>query len=90
MASTSNQPQNGSNVFGFAVSGVDSYLSLIASGQAGPIAWTGGAFGPEGGLIGIFVALFGMLRMYGWVWCTRKRASVQSEIAQYSPLDRKT
>jgi membrane protease YdiL (CAAX protease family) len=52
------------NVFGFPVSGVDSHLSLIATGQTGPIAWTGGTFGPEGVLVGILAALLGMLLVY--------------------------
>ena len=38
-------------VFGFPVSGSETHISLIGIHQTGPILWTGGAFGPEGGLI---------------------------------------
>ncbi len=72
-------------VFGFPVSGVDAHLSLIATQQTGPIVWTGGAFGPEGGLIGVLVILLGMLLVYGWVQWTRRRVAVQAELAHYSP-----
>jgi uncharacterized protein len=73
-------------VFGFPVSGFDGHLSLIATQQSGPTLWTGGAFGPEGGLIGILAVLLGMLLVYGWVRWTRRRVSVQAKLAQYSPL----
>jgi membrane protease YdiL (CAAX protease family) len=76
-------------IFGFPVSGSDAHLSLIATKQAGPAVWTGSAFGPEGGLMGLVAALFGVLLIYAWVRLTRDRTSVQAELAQYSPLQRK-
>jgi membrane protease YdiL (CAAX protease family) len=76
-------------IFGFPVSGSDAHLSLIATKQAGPAVWTGSAFGPEGGLMGLVAALFGVLLIYAWVRLTRGRTSVQAELAQYSPLQRK-
>ena len=77
-------------VFGFPVSGGSDRLSLIAIQQSGPTAWTGGAFGPEGGLIVIFAALLGMLLVYGWVRWTHRRASVQADLAQYTTLHPET
>lgn len=71
-------------VFGFPVSGSDAQLSLLATKQAGPVVWTGGAFGPEGGLMGLVAALLGVLLTYAWMRWTRHRASVQAELAQYS------
>lgn len=49
-------------LFGFPVSGMESILEaqLIASDQAGPDLWTGGAFGPEAGLLGVFAMLLGV------------------------------
>jgi membrane protease YdiL (CAAX protease family) len=76
-------------VFGFPVSGSDAQLSLLATEQAGPAVWTGGAFGPEGGLIGLGAVLLGMLLIYAWVRWTRRRACVQAEIAEYTPLQQK-
>lgn len=72
-------------VFGFPVSGSDAHISLFATQQAGPTVWTGGAFGPEGGLMGLVAALLGVLLIYAWVRWTRRRVSVQAELAQYSP-----
>jgi len=40
-------------VFGFRVSGLEFRNSIIQIQQGGPDWWTGGAFGPEAGLIGI-------------------------------------
>lgn len=46
-------------VFGFPVSGSQSATSLFAIQQGGPALWTGGAFGPEAGLIGLVAILLG-------------------------------
>ena len=70
-------------IFGFPVSGGTSNLSLLATQQGGPDVWTGGAFGPEGGLVGLLAILLGSLLVYGWVRWTRRRAAVQTELAQY-------
>jgi membrane protease YdiL (CAAX protease family) len=53
-------------VFGFPVSGLDVYR-LVKTQIAGPVVWTGGAFGPEAGLIvvpGILVGAI-LIRLYG-------------------------
>jgi CAAX protease family protein len=76
-------------VFGFPVSGSDAHLSLLATKQAGPDIWTGGAFGPEGGLLVLVATLLGMLLTYAWILRTRHRASVQTRLAEYSLLQPK-
>ncbi len=40
-------------IFGFRVSGMEVRSSLIQIQQGGPEWWTGGAFGPEAGVIGV-------------------------------------
>lgn len=56
------------NVFGFPVSGLDlSAASLISTQPTGPDLWTGGAFGPEAGLIGLFAMLLGSVMTALWV-----------------------
>jgi len=61
------------NVFGFPVSGADfRFGTLIQIQQSGPAWITGGAFGPEGGLLGILSNLLGILLIIFWV---KKRTS---------------
>jgi uncharacterized protein len=77
------------NVFGFPVSGTNAGVSLITIQQNGPSLWTGGAFGPEAGLIGIVAIILGSLLIF---WLVRKVAgqiTLASKLAIYSPILRK-
>ena len=72
-------------VFGFPVSGGrDFSTSVIAIQQGGPDLWTGGAFGPEGGLLGLLGFVFGILLMAVWVRRRYDRWAVHSALA-YPP-----
>jgi membrane protease YdiL (CAAX protease family) len=56
------------NVFGFPVSGtIFIPTTFVAIEQAGPTAWTGGLFGPEGGLLGLFGFVVGIALTYLWI-----------------------
>ncbi len=56
------------NVFGFPVSGAGIVsATLIQIQQSGPDWLTGGAFGPEGGLLGTGSSLLGILLIILWV-----------------------
>jgi uncharacterized protein len=58
------------NVFGFPVSGTTfsaDTVTFFSIQQSGPDLWTGGAFGPEGGLLGLLVIIAGIFFMVGWV-----------------------
>ena len=77
-------------IFGFPVSGADTHLSLLATQQSGPTIWTGGAFGPEGGLLGPLALLLGALMVYGWMRWTGRQVFIQAALARYSQLPHKT
>lgn len=52
-------------IFGLAVSGNAIRGNLISTQVNGPELWTGGAFGPEGGLLGSMGILLVVLLCYG-------------------------
>lgn len=58
--------------FGFPVSGLDDIYKLLRIQVHGPEIWTGGAFGPEAGLIVMPALLLGALLIYLY---TAKRAT---------------
>ena len=70
------------NVFGFPVSGGASARSFIGTVQAGPALWTGGAFGPEAGLLGIGALLVGGALIVLWVRAREGHAALAQEIAK--------
>ena len=56
------------NVYGFPVSGGDfTQATVIAVTQGGPDWLTGGAFGPEAGVIGLLATMVGMALIAWWV-----------------------
>lgn len=73
------------SVYGFRVSGTYSPGSLLFINQGGPDLWTGGSFGPEGGLLGVFAFLIGIIAILAWVRVRRKRAEIQTSLAEYQP-----
>jgi membrane protease YdiL (CAAX protease family) len=73
------------NVFGFPVSGLDFNASFINIRQGGPELWTGGAFGPEAGLIGLAAILLGMLLTVLWVRARYGSAAPRDALAVYTP-----
>lgn len=70
------------NVFGFPVSG-GNYRSatFISIQQRGPELWTGGAFGPEAGLLGLLAALLGGLLIVLWVRRRYRNARLHTTLA---------
>jgi hypothetical protein len=75
------------NVFGFPVSGGTlSRASFISIEQGGPPLWTGGAFGPEAGLVGVLAMLVGSLLTLLWVRMRQQRLALHLPLAQPSLL----
>ncbi len=79
------------NVFGFPVSGLDPVgAQFIAIRQGGPNWLTGGAFGPEGGLVGLAAMLLGCLLIILWVKITRGKITLAKELAEYRGKEQTT
>jgi uncharacterized protein len=74
------------SVYGFPVSGNDfTSVTVIAIEQGGPELWTGGAFGPEAGLIGIAAILLGCALTLGWVRARYGAIRLAAGLAIYQP-----
>jgi membrane protease YdiL (CAAX protease family) len=67
-------------VFGFPVSGYSLNASLVAIQVEGSGLWTGGAFGPEAGLLGILARVSGILLIVAWVRLRYRKLSLREEI----------
>jgi len=74
------------NVFGFPVSGLASTTTFIQISQSGPVAWTGGNFGPEAGLAGLAAILVGCGLTLAWMRFSGRKIQLQYSLAQYQPL----
>jgi uncharacterized protein len=78
-------------VFGFPVSGLRfggaTFLSLD---QGGPDLWTGGRFGPEGGLLAPVAMVAGVFLIALWVRLRRGRVGVHTPIAEGPRPDHST
>jgi phosphoglycolate phosphatase-like HAD superfamily hydrolase/membrane protease YdiL (CAAX protease family) len=71
------------NIFGFPVSGINPLsATLIQIDQSGPDLWTGGAFGPEGGLIGTISSIVGILLIVVWTQNRYGKLRLQAEISE--------
>lgn len=73
------------NVYGFPVSGIDvAMASFLEIEQAGPELWTGGAFGPEAGLVGVVAILTGCALIVAWVRLRSGAISLYTPLAHYA------
>lgn len=70
------------NVFGFPVSGTNSGATIISTNLTGPKWFTGGAFGPEAGILGLLAMLIGCLLIILWLHKS-EMPSVQKSITEY-------
>lgn len=72
------------NVYGFPVSGLNPIgATFISTKQTGPDIWTGGLFGPEGGLLVTFATLTGIALTAFWVRFRRGRVGIHTPLAEY-------
>jgi hypothetical protein len=71
------------NVFGFPVSGSDfRSATFIRIEQGGPELWTGGAFGPEAGFLGLAAMIVGILWTVAWVRWRHGEVGLRPSLAQ--------
>lgn len=73
------------NVFGFPVSGATFPLETVtffSIKQSGPELWTGGAFGPEAGLLNLFAFFAGILLIAGWIKYRQGNLKIYTPIAE--------
>lgn len=68
-------------VFGFPVSGTTHGVSVVVIEQQGPALITGGAFGPEAGLIGVLTSLVGIGLIAAWVRRREGRLGIHPIVA---------
>jgi membrane protease YdiL (CAAX protease family) len=73
-------------IFGFPVNGEQNNLSIIAIEQGGPQIWTGGSFGPEGGLIGSIAIVLGCAFILLWFRISQRPISLFTKMAEYDSL----
>lgn len=76
------------SVYGFPVSGLSIPVTAITIRQTGPELWTGGAFGPEGGLAGVLAfVLMSLLIVLRERW-RQGRVTFQTSLAGSFPASR--
>jgi uncharacterized protein len=77
-------------VYGFPVSGFGAFgPTLLTTEQGGPQVWTGGSFGPEGGLLVPGIMLLGMSLVALWTHLRTGKVSLHTPIAE-SPYRART
>jgi len=76
-------------VYGFTISGNSPTTHLFSVQQNGPNLWTGGAFGPEGGLMVLVWTIVGCGLILLWIKWVRKHVALYAPLATYSPRNNK-
>ncbi len=71
------------NVFGFPVSGQQFGPTVIATQQSGPDWLTGGAFGPEAGVLGLLAIAIGIVITIAWLRWRNGSVQLRTQLAQY-------
>ena len=71
------------SAFGFPVSGTTVVrTAVLATEETGPDLWTGGAFGPEAGLVGLGAMLLGVGLTVAWVRWRRGEARIVTGLTE--------
>lgn len=71
------------NVYGFPVSGLNPIgATFLTTEPSGPEIWTGGAFGPEAGLLDPAATLAGILLIMLWVKVRNGKVAIHTPLAE--------
>lgn len=70
-------------VFGYANSGQEPFNSLLQNTVSGPALWTGGSFGPEGGLLILIAILADIGLLYLWLKSRKRWNGIHSRLADF-------
>jgi membrane protease YdiL (CAAX protease family) len=68
-------------VYGFPVSGHAPARPMLVLVQEGPALWTGGQFGPEGGLLGVVAIFLSVVLGLLWIGWRHERLRVRASLA---------
>ena len=68
-------------IFGLANSGQEASVAILAAQPVANEAWTGGAFGIEGGLAGTVAALAALVLTLIWIWRTNGGLALHAPLA---------
>ena len=69
-------------IYGLPVSGIPFRQSIIQTRIDGPDLWTGGAFGPEGGIVGLIGVIVLIICSVFWLYYRGYSITVSSEITR--------
>lgn len=67
-------------LFGHPVSGLEVPARVLVVDVTGPTTWTGGAFGPEAGLLGVFAALAGLVGIVVYARTVEGRIGIHADL----------
>jgi hypothetical protein len=67
-------------MFGHPVSGIEAPARILVVDTTGPATWTGGAFGPEAGLLGVLAALAGLVGVLVYARLSEGRIGVHVDL----------
>jgi len=73
-------------IFGYANSGQAPFNSLMQNTVTGPELWTGGAFGPEGGLLILLVLLLDIGLVKVWIKSRNQWKGIRVSLADYPKI----
>ncbi|MBX9724075.1 MAG: CPBP family intramembrane metalloprotease [Candidatus Obscuribacterales bacterium] len=73
------------SIFGFPVSGTAEQTRIFEIQQSGNAVFTGGDFGPDGGLINLVMVVFGVLGTIMWLRGQKRKLELNEDLCNWKP-----